>query len=38
MVLQSGLIRRRLMPIWLHQTITLFLIGFGWLGVPALGN
>ncbi len=33
---QSGPNRRRLMPIWLHQTITLFLIGFGWLGVPAL--
>ncbi len=32
---QSGLNRRRLMPIWLHQTITLFFIAFGWVGVPA---
>jgi hypothetical protein len=32
----SGLNRRRLMPIWLHQTITLFFLGFGWVGVPAL--
>ena len=33
---QSGLNRRRSMPIWLHQTITLFFLGFGWVGVPAL--
>jgi len=33
---QGGLNRRRLMPIWLHQTITLFLLGFGWVGVPVL--
>jgi len=33
---QSGPNRPRLMPIWLHQTITLFLIAFGWVGVPAL--
>jgi hypothetical protein len=25
-----------LMPIWLHQTILLFCIMFGWVGVPAL--
>jgi hypothetical protein len=33
---QSGPNRHRLMPIWLHQTITLFLLGFGWVGVPAV--
>jgi hypothetical protein len=33
---QCGLNRRRLMPIWLHQTITLFFLVFGWVGVPAL--
>jgi hypothetical protein len=33
---QSALNRHRLMPIWLHQTITLFFICFGWVGLPAL--
>jgi hypothetical protein len=33
---QSRLNRRRLMPVWLHQTITLFFLVFGWVGVPAL--
>jgi hypothetical protein len=33
---QSGPNRPRLPPIWLHQTISLFFIAFGWVGVPAL--
>lgn len=34
--IQTRLNRRRLMPIWLHQTIALFFLAFGWVGVPAL--
>jgi hypothetical protein len=33
---QGGPNRPRSMPIWLHQTISLFFIAFGWVGVPAL--